>query len=140
MYYATEDSVTTADKSNDPAWIQITERQYHEALVGMQGGKMVTTASGFAVIDKSEPEPEQESEIETTPPTAEELAAGARAQRDGLLLASDWVVVRSKELGQHTPDDWAAYRQALRDIPEQSGFPENVEWPEPPKSSTSATQ
>ena len=29
--------------------------------------------------------------------------------------------------------DWARYRQALRDIPEQPGFPFNVEWPDEPK-------
>lgn len=27
---------------------------------------------------------------------------------------------------------WAVYRQALRDLPEQQGFPFNIEWPEAP--------
>ncbi len=30
--------------------------------------------------------------------------------------------------------DWAAYRQALRDLPEQAGFPFNITWPEAPES------
>lgn len=64
MYFATEDAVTTADKSNDPAWIQITEQQYHEALAGMQDGKVVTIDGGFAVIDKPETEPEPHPEPE----------------------------------------------------------------------------
>ena len=29
--------------------------------------------------------------------------------------------------------DWAKYRQALRDLPEQPGFPFNVEWPKEPE-------
>jgi len=28
--------------------------------------------------------------------------------------------------------DWAQYRQALRDLPEQAGFPFNISWPEAP--------
>lgn len=32
--------------------------------------------------------------------------------------------------------DWAKYRQALRDLPEQSGFPFNITWPEAPDSVT----
>ncbi|WP_412841983.1 phage tail assembly chaperone, partial [Cereibacter johrii] len=27
---------------------------------------------------------------------------------------------------------WTAYRQALRDVPEQPGFPAEIAWPEPP--------
>ena len=27
---------------------------------------------------------------------------------------------------------WATYRQALRDVPEQDGFPEEVTWPSKP--------
>lgn len=30
--------------------------------------------------------------------------------------------------------EWAKYRQALRDIPEQKGFPFNIEFPKPPNS------
>lgn len=67
MYFATEDAVTTADKSNDPAWIQITEQQFHEALEGMQSGKIVTIDGGFAVIDKPEPEPEPQPDPELEP-------------------------------------------------------------------------
>lgn len=38
-----------------------------------------------------------------------------------------------KELGSIISGKWAKYRQALRDIPEQEGFPFNIEWPEQPK-------
>ena len=31
-------------------------------------------------------------------------------------------------------EEWRVYRQALRDIPQQSSFPDNVTWPTPPGS------
>ena len=35
---------------------------------------------------------------------------------------------------------WAAYRQALRDLPEQQGFPFNIEWPEAPESGVNGNE
>ena len=61
-----------------------------------------------------------------------EAAASVRAQRDELLAKSDWVTIRAKELGQTVPDDWYTYRGDLRQIPEQSGFPHDVTFPEEP--------
>lgn len=54
-----------------------------------------------------------------------------RKQRDKLLAESDWVVIKAKETGANIPAGWKAYRQALRDLPEQEGFP-NVEFPSKP--------
>jgi hypothetical protein len=56
----------------------------------------------------------------------------ARVQRDALLRASDWVVLRAYERGEPVPAAWASYRQALRDVPSQEGFPDSVNWPEAP--------
>lgn len=38
-----------------------------------------------------------------------------------------------KKLGSALTGDWAKYRQALRDLPEQEGFPLNVEFPSKPE-------
>lgn len=35
---------------------------------------------------------------------------------------------------------WAAYRKALRDLPEQQGFPFNIEWPEAPESGVNGNE
>lgn len=56
----------------------------------------------------------------------EEIAA--RAKRDELLAASD-----SMALADRITDEWKTYRQALRDLPEAEGFPENATWPTPPE-------
>ena len=74
--------------------------------------------------------------------TAEQLALeaheaaveSARAKRDRLLAESDWVTIRATDTGDPVPTEWQTYRQALRDITEQSGFPDNVEWPQEPES------
>jgi hypothetical protein len=59
-------------------------------------------------------------------PSADALAAAARAQRDALLTASDWTQVADAPVDQAA---WATYRQALRDVPAQVGFPESIDWP-----------
>lgn len=38
-----------------------------------------------------------------------------------------------KQLGQYLRGDWAKYRQALLDVPQQEGFPASIVWPEMPK-------
>ena len=60
-----------------------------------------------------------------------ELAASIRVKRDGLLRASDHTQVTDvpESSLQSTKAEWATYRQALRDIPSQSGFPNTVVWP-----------
>lgn len=58
------------------------------------------------------------------------LASDIRETRKSLLTQTDWTQVSD------TPVDkavWAIYRQALRDITAQSGFPTNVTWPIKPE-------
>lgn len=55
-----------------------------------------------------------------------------RNRRDGLLAQTDWIVVMHTEKGTSVPTEWAVYRQALRDITAQEGFPFNVVWPTQP--------
>lgn len=54
-----------------------------------------------------------------------------RTKRDALLSASDWTQLPDVPL--ETKALWATYRQALRDITDQTGFPFDVVWPESPK-------
>lgn len=54
-----------------------------------------------------------------------------RAKRQSLLTASDWTQLPDVPL--ETKALWATYRQALRDITDQTGFPFDVVWPESPK-------
>jgi hypothetical protein len=53
-------------------------------------------------------------------------------KRQKLLYSTDWTQIPNGPLTQQQQEAWAVYRQQLRDIPEQSGYPFNVVWPTPP--------
>ena len=52
-----------------------------------------------------------------------------RSQRDRKLAESDWTQVADEPVDKAA---WATYRQALRDVPSQAGFPWDVSWPTQP--------
>lgn len=69
------------------------------------------------------------------PLSAESLAAKEqeklefiRTERNRRLQDTDWMALTDNTLSP----EWAEYRQALRDITDQPGFPDDVEWPTPP--------
>ena len=70
-------------------------------------------------IPAVEPEPE---------PIAPEVSV--RAERDGLLMNSDWTQVNDAPVDKAA---WATYRQLLRDVPSQEGFPNTITWPVKPE-------
>jgi len=57
-------------------------------------------------------------------------AKSIRADRNKRLSDSDWTQVADAPVDKAA---WAAYRQALRDVPSQNGFPWSVEWPTQPE-------
>ncbi len=59
-----------------------------------------------------------------------EVAVEVRKKRDELLACTDWTQMQDTALSQQKQQAYRVYRQALRDIPEQVGFPYEVEWPE----------
>ena len=56
-----------------------------------------------------------------------------RGQRDGQLRGSDWTQIGDAALGDHTAEDWQAYRQDLRDLPQTYSRVSEVVWPTPPE-------
>ena len=67
------------------------------------------------------------------PPTPEELAAQARAQRDALISATDYLVMPDYPIVAGKLAAVQAYRQSLRDISKQPGFPDAIVWPDKPE-------
>jgi hypothetical protein len=53
-------------------------------------------------------------------------------KRDVLLYKSDWTQIPNNPLTPEVQQQWAVYRQQLRDVTAQSGYPFNVVWPTPP--------
>ena len=60
------------------------------------------------------------------------LADRYRAQRDAMLISCDWTQLADVPLADERRAAWAQYRQALRDITSQPGFPWSIEWPVQP--------
>jgi hypothetical protein len=55
-----------------------------------------------------------------------------RGVRNNLLTATDYTQLPDAKLSPEKIQEFVAYRQALRDIPEQQGFPWDIEFPTPP--------
>ncbi|WP_063625076.1 tail fiber assembly protein [Paraburkholderia mimosarum] len=108
--------------------VEITDETHRELLDGQSAGKIMSVdEQGGAVL------------LDPPPPTDEQLAAGARSQRDALLFDTDWVTTRQSEvkpppLSQAEYFAVLAYRQALRDVPQQAGFPQSINWPVAPEA------
>ena len=57
-------------------------------------------------------------------------AAKVREERNEKLAATDWT--QAADVPQSIKDNYASYRQALRDLPTQTGFPWTITWPTQP--------
>ena len=86
-----------------------------------------------------------ESYVHADPqPTADELQAELdrleaaqpmvelRKERDRRLAATDWEIVKHKELGTTIPAALKTYRQQLRDLPSTTSDPSSPSWPVKP--------
>jgi hypothetical protein len=82
---------------------------------------MVWSNESFTWIDTRQQDDKTAAQIEAVTNT-----------RNGLLDSTDWIVIRATDQGVPIPEDWRTYRQALRDIDKQPGYPWNVIWPTPP--------
>lgn len=58
----------------------------------------------------------------------EQASENVRAARNGLLRDTDWMGLSDNTM----TTEWVAYRQSLRDLTDQEGFPFNVQWPVAP--------
>ena len=55
-----------------------------------------------------------------------------RKTRDELLTETDWTQVVDSALSEEQKEEYRIYRQALRDITDQPGFPYEINWPTKP--------
>ena len=68
---------------------------------------------------------DQYDAIHFMPPVTEEQV---RRERDSLIAETDWWATSDRTMTA----EQTAYRQALRDITGQAGFPTNITWPTKP--------
>jgi hypothetical protein len=65
-------------------------------------------------------------------PIYEQAASQVRGLRYQILKDCDWTQIADAKLTDEQRAAWSAYRQALRDVPEQPEFPWQVTWPTAP--------
>ena len=58
-----------------------------------------------------------------------ELEFNIKHERDNLLSQTDWMALSDTTMSPA----WSTYRQALRDVTAQEGFPFSVDWPTQPE-------
>lgn len=71
----------------------------------------------------------QQDQVDFEAQKDEEQATQVRGERNQKLSECDWTQVADAPVDQSA---WAEYRQALREIPKQAGFPWEITWPTPP--------
>jgi len=70
------------------------------------------------------------TDLRTDAEKADALGAEMRLRRNQILTSSDWTQLADSPRDKQA---WAAYRTALRDVPDQPGFPHTILWPTQPE-------
>jgi len=65
-------------------------------------------------------------------PDVQQASITVDAQRIEILTATDWTQIPNNPLTTQQQTAWATYRQEIRDMSQQSGYPLNVVWPVAP--------
>jgi len=130
-----------AKENNGPSWDRTTD-EVLEALgadVVFEGPQATPTRYQISFRDGVEQDTEgrwftkysvADLDAEGIAAKDAEQAKSVREQRNQKLKDTDWTQVADAPVDQAA---WAAYRQALRDVPSQQGFPWDVQWPTQPE-------
>lgn len=114
---------------------QYSQRQGVEQMNGKWYTKYVL-GPVFTDRPATETEPAQtaaEQEAAYKAQKDEEQAKSVRNTRTEKLRDCDWTQLDDTPMSNTQKADWAEYRQALRDVPNQAGFPFDIEWPTQPE-------
>ena len=99
---------------------EVSYLQYGQSFAPDHSGSIGCIWDGQSWIEPSVVEPVR---------SVAEQGVTVRAERNSLLADTDWMALSDNTMSP----EWAAYRQALRDVPAQAGFPTDVVWPIKPE-------
>lgn len=121
QWYGTTGSV----EYKDVTLVNIIKSTHQEEITDIAPFQMAIDA---ALAKKEENELKQQIVI-----TSAMLSDQAYSKRSSLLYQSDWTQLPDNQLTQTEVNLWREYRQQLRDITLQSGFPKEITWPVAPE-------
>ena len=105
--------------------LPVSDEQHTALLEAQEDGKVIGVDDGIVVAQNP------------LPPAPEQLLHSLRRKRDQLLRDSDFTQIPDAPLSAEARAAWAAYRQALRDLPElYADDPAGVVWPAAPTEET----
>lgn len=90
----------------------------------------VIATQSWEIVEKFTPEEKAAYIAKRDADREESQKRFVREERNNRLAQSDWTQVADAPVDATA---WAAYRQALRDVPAQPGFPWEVTWPQQPE-------
>ena len=105
--------------------VEITTTEHATLLAGQSTGQRIEADEHGRPILRDAPVPSNDA-----------LADAARARRDDLITATDYLLMPDYPISAGQLAEVRAYRQALRDVPLQAGFPTSIDWPAPPTITT----
>ena len=132
-----------AKENNGPSWDRTTDEVLEalEADVVFEGPQPTPTRYQVAFRDGVEQQADgkwytkysvADMDAEAIAAKDAAQAAAVREDRNKRLADCDWRVIKHLELNENIPGVWEVYRQNLRDVPAQAGFPWEVIWPTEP--------
>jgi len=141
-FYSAETGALTGQAFSGPdSWLEANTPAGCKAIEGRHDHERVRVDLATGETVPHQPHAPEADDLQTwrwdaeawrwvSEPTAAALARDARAERARRLLACDWTQL--PDVPAWTAQAWGAYRQALRDITAQPGFPISITWPEEP--------
>ena len=120
LYFANGGFFDTEFHATIPAdAIEITHDEHTTLLAGQSAGQRIEADEHGHPVLRDTPAPDDDA-----------LADAARARRDALITATAYLLMPDYPISAAQLADIRAYRQALRDLPLQPGFPQHIDWPQ----------
>ena len=116
--WTTKDTIEVEVEHDEYGWIPFNATPYDDLDYGRELFELLSTK--YAALVAACPQSEYD----------EEAAYDVLSRRAQELTDTDWTQL--PDVPQATKDLWAPYRQALRDITDQPGYPHSIDWPTPP--------
>lgn len=111
-----------ADQPRPSDAVPVTPQRFRQLMDDQAAGHIITSNARGQPITTPPP-----------PPSAATVLARLRKERDRRLAASDFSQFPDYPINEDQRAAWAAYRQALRDLPTTITNPADISWPVPPE-------